>query len=302
MNAARKELEPLPPARILDCTAEEYHKDPCETPSLSSSTAKKLMADSPLHAWTGHPRFGDEETDEDEVAAEDEPTKAKDNGTMIHRLLLGKGAEIVIVEANDFKSKAAREARDEAKAAGKLPIIAHKYDSMLETAEHLRRRLKSYGYDLTGQSEVPIEWFERGIHGPVRCRSMLDHVFINDGVIYDLKTIRSANPKHIGRTWIEKGYDIQAICYPRALEALRPELAGRVEIEFLFAEIKPPYAVVPGSPDGELLQVGELRWGKAVRIWEDCLAKGVWPSYTTSRITFEAPPYQIVEHLGNWSA
>ncbi len=305
MNAIREEpkkaSEPLPPARILEVSAEEYHKDPCETPSLSSSTAKVLVTESPLHAWTGHPRFGDEESDEE--ASEDEPTVAKDNGTLIHRLLLGKGPEIVVVEFNDFKKQAARDARDEARAAGKLPVIAHKYESSLEVAEHLRRRLKGYGYDLTGESEVAIEWFERGINGAVRCRSMLDHVFIDDGRIYDLKTIRSANPKHIGRTWIEKGYDLQAIVYPRALEALRPELRGRVEMDFLFVETKPPYAVVPGEPDGAILEIGKLRWARAVRVWEDCLAKSIWPSYVTSRTVFEAPNSQIVEHLGkDWGS
>lgn len=300
-TAVRKELNPLPPARILDCTAEEYHKDPCDTPSLSSSTAKVMMADSPMHAWARHPKFGDGDTDDEDAAAEDEPTVAKDNGTMIHRLLLNKGADIVVVEANDFKTKAAREARDEAKAAGKLPIILHKYESMLVTVEHLRRRLRDEGYELTGESEVPIEWFERGVNGPVRCRSMLDHVFFNDGVIYDLKTARSANPKNVGRKWIEMGYDIQAVCYPRALQALRPEFTGRIKMEFLFVEIKPPYAVTTGTPSASLVEVGKLRWGNAVRIWEDCLAKNAWPSYVSGRTVFEAPNYQIVEHLGNWS-
>jgi hypothetical protein len=303
MNAVAKQKLELPPARLLECTPAEYHRDPCETPSLSSSTAKVIVSESPLHAWTRHPRFGHvapgaAANDDEDDASEEDDTEAKDNGSIIHNLILGKGADIVVIEADSFRTKVAKAMRAEARAAGQIPILVARFDALSQAAESLRRRLPSYGYELTGESEVAIEWYERGVYGPVRCRSMLDHVFINDGVIYDVKTIRSANPKHIGRTWIEKGYDLQAVCYPRALEALRPKLKGRIEMDFLFMEIKPPYAIVPCDPDAAILEVGRMRWGRAVQLWEDCLAKNAWPSYTNSRVTVEAPHWQITEYLG----
>ena len=42
---------------IYELSAEEYHADPCPTPSLSSSIARTLLASSPHHAWWEHPRF-----------------------------------------------------------------------------------------------------------------------------------------------------------------------------------------------------------------------------------------------------
>lgn len=309
MNAVVKPTKfELPPARLLKCTPAEYHKDPCETPSLSSSTAKVIVSESAEHAWSRHPRFAETQalivTDDDEEpeAGEDEDTEAKDSGSIIHNLLLGTGADIAVVEAKDWRTKVAKAARDEARAAGQIPILAERFERLERAADALRRKLPDYGYDLSGQSEVAIEWFERGIHGPVRCRSMLDHVFINDGVIYDLKTIRSANPKHISRTFIDKGYAIQAVCYPKALAALRPQLRGRIRMEFIFMEIKPPYAITPGDAHPVMLEIGRLQWAEAVRIWEDCLAKNSWPAYVKSRTTFEPPVYQINEHLGNWQA
>lgn len=303
MNAVRKQIE-LPRARLLNCTPAEYHKDPCETPSLSSSTAKVIVSESPLHAWTRHPRFATSQEEiatdaDDEEASTEDHTDAKDSGSIVHNLMLGKGADIAVIEANSFRSNAAKAARDEARAAGQIPVLVARFDALNEAAESLRRRLPDYGYELKGESEVAIEWFERGFNGPVRCRSMLDHVYIDNGVIYDLKTIRSANPRHIGRTWIEKGYDLQAVAYPRALAALRPNLKGRIEMDFIFVEIKPPYAIVPCDPDAAILEVGRSRWQRAVQVWEDCLAKNAWPSYTNSRITVEAPHWQIVEHLGH---
>lgn len=298
MNTARKELEPLPPARILDCTPEEYHKDPCETPSLSASTAHVLISQSPLHAWTRHPKYGQLGEDE-ELEAEDDDSEAKSNGTLVHRLLLGKGADLAVIEADNFRTKLAREARDEAKAAGKLPILVARLDELTSVVTILRARCQDLGYEFTGQSEIPVQWYERGLEGPVLCRSMIDHAHIDDGVSYDVKTIRSANPEHIARTFIEHGYHIQDHCYTRAHEQLRPALTGRVDMTFLFMEIEPPYAVVPVVPDGAIQEIGKQHWQRAVSVWQQCLAKNEWPSYCTSRITIEAPPWAVTKHLGH---
>lgn len=298
-TAVRKELAPLPPARILDCTAEEYHKDPCDKPSLSSSTAKVIVSQSPLHGWTRHPRYGKTEGDDESLEAEDDDTKAKANGTLIHRLLLGKGADLVVIEADNFRSKAAREERDEAKAAGKIPVIARRLDELNSVVSILRARCADQGYEFNGESEIPIEWYERGLEGPVLCRSMIDHAYVDSGVSFDVKTIRNANPEYIARMFVENGYDIQDRAYTRALEQLRPNLTGRVDMTFLFMEIEAPYAVVPIVPDGGIQQIGKQRWERAVYLWERCLAKNEWPSYCSSRLIIEAPQWVISKHLGS---
>lgn len=303
MNAARKELQPLPPARILDCTAEEYHKDPCATPSLSSSTAHVIVSQSPLHAWTRHPKYGLSEGDDESLEAEDDDTKAKSNGTLVHRLLLGKGADLVVIEADSFRTKAAREERDEAKAAGKIPVIARYLDELNSVVSILRARCAELGYEFNGESEIPVEWYERGLEGPVLCRSMIDHAYVDTGVSYDVKTIRSANPEHIARTFVEHGYHIQDRAYTRAQEELRPHLKGRIDLTFLFMEIQPPYAVVPVIPDGAIAEIGKQHWQRAVCLWERCLAKNEWPSYCNSRLTIEAPHWVVNKHLGEgWAA
>jgi hypothetical protein len=288
----------LPPARILACTAEEYHKDPCDKPSLSSSTAQVIVTKSPLHAWTRHPKYGQQDGDSEELEAEDEDTKAKSNGTLVHRLLLGKGAKLVVVEADNFKTKAAREKRDEAKSAGKIPVIARRLDELNAIVEILRARCADHGYEFNGDSEIPVEWYERGLQGPVLCRSMIDHAYLDDGVAFDVKTIRNASPDHIARTFVEHGYHIQDHAYTRAQEELRPKLKGRIDLTFLFMEIEPPYAVVPVVPDGAIQEIGKQHWLRAVHLWEQCLAKNEWPSYCSSRITIEAPPWVISRHLG----
>lgn len=289
-------------ARILDCSEEEYFADPCEVPSLSQSIAGKILSRSPLHGWSAHPRLGGaptQDVDEEDDEEAEKPTDALDQGKLLHKLMLGKGVEVVIVHADSFRTKVAKAVRDEARALGKLPIIVSKYEALVRSAEILRARCANAGYPLTGESEVAIEWTEQGNNGPVVCRCRMDHVFLSEGRILDIKKIRNAHPRKAARNFIDYGYDIQFAAYRRAVSALHPELRGRVDFTFLYMELEPPFVVVPAKPDGAFREIGENRWLAAVKVWEHCLATKHWPSYSDRVVTLEAPAYVVAEHLGN---
>jgi hypothetical protein len=290
VNAARKQLEPLPAARILDVTEDEYFADPCPTPSLSQSVAHTIVKESPLHGWLQHPRLG---------AHREESTDALDEGTILHKLILGKGAAIAKIEFDDFRTKLAREARDEAIANGQVPIIAHKHDAILAAAEKLRGNCAALGYEFKGESEVAIEWWARGTNRPIICRSRIDHLFLDQGIAFDVKKTRNANPNYLRRNFVELGYDIQYAAYTRAIAALKPELEGRTDLIFLFMEMSPPYSVVPARPDGALREIGASRWSRAVHLWEQCFDRRQWPGYCDSLVTLEATPWVIEQELGS---
>lgn len=292
MNAVPKSIE-LPPARILDVSEEVYFQDPCATPSLSQSIAHLIVSESPLDGWAAHPKLGNMRT---------ESTTALDEGKLLHKLLLGVGVDVVIVPFNDFRKKDAQTIRDAAIAEGKLPVIARKYEEIRLAADGLREKLKAQGFPLEGRSEVAIEWYEQGENGPVACRGRLDHVFINEGRIFDIKKTVSPNPRQLARRFVEYGYDIQHAAYSRALAALNPALTGRVEFTFLFLGIDPPHHLVPVRPDGAFREIGALRWSQAVHTWERCLATGRWPGYAEGVVTLNPPPFVMIEHLGNSDA
>jgi hypothetical protein len=96
---------------VYDLPADVYHADPVPPEhggSLSSSGAKLLLPPScpAIYQWARtHPTHSD----------------AFDYG---HAKVLGAGAEIVAVDADDWRSKAAREAKDQARAEGKTPLLA----------------------------------------------------------------------------------------------------------------------------------------------------------------------------------
>lgn len=272
-------------ARMLRIDEAAYHADPAPEPSLSASMATTLLDRSPLHAYHAHPRLG---------GAKGEATAAMDRGSLIHKLVLGAGADLAIIDADDWKTKAAREQRDAAREDGKIPVLRHAHDDAQEATESIRASLRALEIELDGESEATIVWREHVLRGdPIWCRGRLDH-FWSSGRILDLKTTSAgAHPKACARRLIDYGYDVQRAAYVRAVEMLCPHLRGRVDFLFAFVEVEPPYAVTVGRLDGMLREHGERRWSMAVQRWASCLRRNEWPGYSSEIVTFESPGWLL---------
>ena len=111
LNGMRPRMEP----GVYDLDAAAYHADPCPEPSLSSSIGKLIVGRSPLHAKCAHPRLNPD--------YQPRESGKFDLGSTVHKLILGKGAEVVAIEADDWRTKAAKEARDTARGDGKTPML-----------------------------------------------------------------------------------------------------------------------------------------------------------------------------------
>lgn len=284
-------------ARILTLSESEYFADKgSEVPRLSQSTAHTLVSRSPLHAWLSHPRLG-----AGDIA---DHTKAKDDGSILSKLLLGKGADFEVIVADDFRTKAAQQARDLARLNGRIPVLERVIDELRKTAETLRAKLAARGYEFTGESEVPLEWEEQGTEGPVLCRGRPDHIILDAWRIFDVKKILSAHPLTIRRHMYEYGYDIQWAAYTSAVSKLRPDVDHDPEFIFLFMEIQPPYAITPINMARceAFREIGRMRWARAVELWERCLLRDEWPEYVDGETGVEPMPYVMNEEIGsgNW--
>lgn len=254
-------------ARILDVGPDEYH----QLPGLSASIATTLITRSPLHAHAEHPSYG---------ARGKAPTKAMDRGSVCHRLALGVGKEFEVLDFGDYRTKAAQTARDAARARGLVPILREDYDEAAAIAARVVAELGRRGIVFDGRSELALGWTEdTGGDGPVECRGMLDHLRADQRTIIDLKFVASAAPASVERSAESFGYAIQRAAYVRALSALRPELAGRVDFLFVFAEVDEPYAINVCRGDGAFRELGERRWARAVTEWARCVRANHWPSY-----------------------
>lgn len=271
--------------------AEQYHADPCAVPSLSSHCAATIVTKSPLHAWHEHPRLG--------AAKRTLGTKALRGGSLAHELLLQRADEvdshIVLVEADNYRTKAAQAKRDEAVEAGKLPVLARDFEKATVACGHILARLIEFGIRLNGLSEIAAFWQEPASDGTmVQCRAMMDHVIRAEGLIYDVKSCRSAHPRAIQKAIESYSYHIQSAAYTRALERIDPKLAGRVQYRWLFVELAEPYVVVPAEPAGSLRKLGDACWTQAVDTWAQCTATGEWPAYSRGEVLrIEASPWAL---------
>lgn len=154
---------------------ETYHGDPCAEPSLSASLLKKAMpggkkGGSPRHMQYAHPKL---------TPVELEPSSKKfDVGSVFHTLILGEGDEIVIVESDAWRTKAAKQERDEALEAGQQPILRDQYDraaAMVRAAHYqipIWPELEKAMAD--GQAEYVLIWKEQTRFGEIFCRCKLD--------------------------------------------------------------------------------------------------------------------------------
>lgn len=275
--------------RYLDCSPAEYHK----RDGLSSSIAKIIISQSPLHAWQAHPCLGGSTADRDD------PTASMDRGSVIHRLVLGAGADYEVLKFDDFRTNKAREARDAARLAGKVPILEDKFADAAKAAAEVMRRLVDRGIKLDGASERAMEWTETAIAGPVLCRGMMDHLTGDGLVIYDLKVTESASSSSIQRSAESFGYAIQWAAYisgqSRVLQDLGrdADYRSRLRMLFIFAEPNPPYAMQILSPDGMMRELGQRRWRRAVETWSKCIADKHWPAYGDGIGEMSPPPWAL---------
>jgi len=274
---------------LLNCSVEQYHADPCVIPSLSASIAHTLISKSPLHAFTEHPRLGGKKRPE---------TKETDKGSLIHALVLGKGKDTVVLPYQNWQTKAAREDREAARLAGKIPTLEKDYVEAVEIANQINWRLiYDFGIELSGLSEQPITWIELSDEGEeVQCRACYDHLILQQAHAFDLKTTSvSAHPNALAAHMIRYGSHIQEAAYLSALNKLLPEREGKARFTFLFCEVEPPYAVVPAQLNGSMKLLAQRQWRRAVNIWAECLRTNNWPSYTDKAVNVNAPVWALTQ-------
>ena len=201
-------------AQLLDLPTDKYFA----LDAFSQSAAKTLINRSPAHARAGYRKT---------------PTKAMERGDIIGRLLLGKGKDFEPIQAANYQTNAAKAKRDAAREQGLVPVLAHDLENYCLAAESIRVQLAERGIILDGQSEQQVAWTERTEFGDVTCKGMFDHVWLDTGIIIDLKTTADASPSAVERTAENLGYAIQYTTYTHTLTTLDPGLAGKVAFAFV---------------------------------------------------------------------
>jgi len=262
-------------------SAEAYHGDPCEEPSLSSSIAKILLTQSPLHAWLAHPRLNPKYR-----ARED---SRFDLGSAAHALLLEGEDRMTVLDFDDYRKKDAQQQRDDARAAGRFPILRHQFYDVTAMVAEARKFIESTelaGIFQRGKPELTATWTDGEIH----CRARFDWLTDDRKIILDLKTTDDARPEVFIRQIARMGYDLQAEFYVKAVEECAQVSPAFV---FLAQEIEPPYSCSLVGLSNAYREIGKAKCGGAMDRWARCLSTGKWPSYNPAIHWAEPAAWQV---------
>jgi hypothetical protein len=262
----------------------EYRSDPCPSPSLTQSLCKILIERSPKHAWTACARLNPHfEADDD--------TKF-DVGNVAHRIVLGRGKEIEIVNFADWRKKEAQEAREVAAAEGRIAVLAHQFElaSDMATAAMLQLRKHEDADAFTnGSAEVMIAWEEDGIW----FRSLIDWLHDDLRTVDDFKTSgMSMAPHVIGLRAEAAGWHVQAAFIERGLDLLDPSGAGRRRYRFIAQETDKPHALNVMHMNEHWLTMGRKKVDAGVALWRHAIHYDRWPSYPARSIVPEYPGFK----------
>lgn len=250
---------------------------------MTDTTVESSIVDLSDADYFAHPAFSHSDC---KLLLETSPAKyrwIKDNGErpykaefefghVVHELCLGVGAGIVPIEAADWRTKAAKEQRDEALAAGRYPILVADLAEATACADAVRAHpLAAKLLDHLDHAEKVAVWDDNGIER----KAKIDAVCGRFGI--DLKTTGDASNDEFGKSAGKYAYYSQDAWYRDALRAC----FGIDDPKFLFivVEKNPPFLVNVIELDPYAVELGAKRNQRGIDLYRQCVNTGFWPAY-----------------------
>lgn len=280
---------------FYDLPADEYHADPCKRPSLSSGVLSTIIDRTLADARQKHPRLNPD--------LEPEDSTKYDLGSVAHELLLGRGSGIVVIDADDWRTKVAKEQRDEAIAAGKQPCLAKVYDNASAMTEAARAYLAedpenrdafTNGYpEQVAACQLPTS------SGPIWCRAMMDWRMADAPRIYDYKTFAPGpDPDGFVKYLFREGRDVQDPFYSAILAEIEGIDWQQVEFRYVVQDPNPPYVLSVVQLDEQARAFSRARMDWGMERWAAAGRAGRWEGYRPRTHYVAAPAYEMT----NWEA
>jgi len=293
-------IEPMVPG-VYQMDDTRYHADPLRlhgTESLSATRSKLLLPPStPAHyRWAvDHPQGH---------------SPAFDMGHAVHRLVLGSGPDIEVVQvevadrarksikiADSWEYKAAQQARENAYTAGLVPLLPAEYAQAQNMAHAVLAHPLGKLCFTNGQPEQAM--FVQDAETGAWLRGKVDYLAqARDGrlVLVDLKTAggdNAASPFKFPRAVVAYRYHRQAAWYSHLAKTLG--LARDVTLVFAVVEKTPPYLVAFHEIDASDLRRAHALNRAAIDTFARCLAANHWPGYPATINRLALPSWAAYE-------
>ena len=203
-----------------------------------------------------------------------------DDGIALHCAVLEPhllARQIVEIDADNYRTKAAQEARDRAYLDGRTPMLASDWAKVQEMRLAIERSDAAELFFGDGQSEVSYTWEWDG----VPCKARADR--IAGGHLIDLKTAVSASPRAFQRAMIRDGHHLRAAWYIDGWQEQGRDDGGGLPPprDYLFVVVAKlaPHLVSIFPLSERAIEKGRLLYRKGLATFRQCQETGVWPGY-----------------------
>lgn len=221
-------------------------------------------------------------------------------GTAVHSFVLG-GPEVVRIDADSWRTKAAQEERDEALKRGHVPLLTKDYDRGIACRDAvLTHPIAGKLVATMEHAETVVTWDEEPGDGykaqaahyatNVTCKAKIDG--ISGRFVWDLKTTYNADAESFGRSAAKYGYASQAAHYIQAAKSIGVD---NPEFLFLCVEKEPPHLVSVIKLDEYDVELGARRNARALDVYRQCVKSGVWPGYPETIQVAQLPRWAEIE-------
>ena len=185
----------------------------------------------------------------------------------------------MFVEAPDWRTKAAKEARADAIIDGRIPLLEKNRQQVNGMVAALAPLLPE-----PRQTEVTLIWREPN---GAWCRVRPD--VLCPGLLADIKTTTmAATPDGWGRRQMWE-YAMQCGLYRRGHAQIHHGEAPAWR--FIVQEQYPPYCAATFCFDSESLAYCDTLAAVAIELWGACMASGLWPGYPAGAHVAEMPAW-----------
>ena len=276
-----KKLETLkPPNDLHEITGGKYDMPNSAYHSmrwtLSSSGARNILK-SPIrfHYEQEHPK---------------PQSKAFEDGTLWHAWMLEGGKNVEFVDAKNWLTKAAKQAKEDIKARGMIPALMEDKT----TLEGALRALMSNpdAADLLNplEGEAEASYFTTDPETGVLLRTRPDWLTWKNGklTIVDYKTTTDATPEGFTKSAASFGYHQQAAWYLDQLKTVYG--VNNAEFVFIAQEKEPPYLTGVYTLDMPALLEGQNANREAIDLFARYERDG-WPEFCQGRTELSLPSW-----------
>lgn len=198
------------------------------------------------------------------------PKDAFDRGSLIHELILRAGDDrLRVVDAYDWRSKAAQEARKAAHAERLVPIHRGDLLDAGRVARAVRRNALASAVLTGGEPEKSLVWVDS--ETGVTCKGRVDYV--HPRALVDVKTCAygGSDPVAFAKSAANFDYPMQAAHYSDGWEAITGQ---RLPFLFVVVEVEEPYLVEVYQLSPDDLDTGRARMAEALALYADYESNG----------------------------